>query len=203
MTTPEVWRDRRRPEIVEDFDREVYGRLPRVMPSVRWEVTGLTQEKVGAMAVTVKKLVGHVDNTAYPAITVAIQLTLTTPADAPGPVPVIMEFGFGGFGPRGPGAATKAASKAGAPPAGPTWQQQVLTQGWGYAILVPGSIQADNGAGLTGMWPASPQPTEPGDRPWLSGRRGRGWWRGRAEWRVGRRRGSGWDWARGSAWRQG
>jgi hypothetical protein len=32
---------------------------------------------------------------------------------------------------------------------GPTWQQQVLAKGWGYAILVPTSAQADNGAGLT------------------------------------------------------
>jgi hypothetical protein len=34
-------------------------------------------------------------------------------------------------------------------PAGPTWQQQVLARGWGYAVLSPGSIQADNGGGLT------------------------------------------------------
>jgi len=34
-------------------------------------------------------------------------------------------------------------------PTGPTWQQQVLAKGWGYAILIPTSIQADNGAGLT------------------------------------------------------
>jgi hypothetical protein len=32
---------------------------------------------------------------------------------------------------------------------GPTWQQQVLAKGWGYASLIPTSIQADNGAGLT------------------------------------------------------
>jgi hypothetical protein len=35
------------------------------------------------------------------------------------------------------------------PPTGPTWQQQVLAKGWGYAVIVPNSIQADNGAGLT------------------------------------------------------
>jgi len=35
------------------------------------------------------------------------------------------------------------------PPPGPSWQQQVLAKGWGYAILYPNSIQADNGAGLT------------------------------------------------------
>ena len=31
----------------------------------------------------------------------------------------------------------------------PNWQQQVLAKGWGYAIIVANSIQADNGAGLT------------------------------------------------------
>ena len=35
------------------------------------------------------------------------------------------------------------------PPPGPTWQQQVLARGWGYAEYIPTSVQADNGAGLT------------------------------------------------------
>jgi len=32
---------------------------------------------------------------------------------------------------------------------GPTWQQQILARGWGYAVIVATSIQADNGEGLT------------------------------------------------------
>jgi hypothetical protein len=156
VTSAEMWWNERRPEIVEDFDREIYGRVPKVTPNVNWEVTGTAREKNGDVAVVTKKLVGHVDNSTYPQITVDIQLTLTTPADATGPVPVMMEFGFGGFGPRRPGttkAAPKAATKPAAPPGfgggGPTWQQQLLAKGWGYAIIVPNSIQADNGAGLT------------------------------------------------------
>ena len=157
VATPETWWTRRRPEIVEDFDREIYGRVPKETPKVNWEVTGTTNEKVGDIPVVTKRLVGHVDNSAYPAIKVNIQLTLTTPARATGPVPVMMEFGFGGFGPRpgGPGAAAKkampkAATKgAGFGPFGPPWQPRVLAKGWGYAIIVPNSIQADNGGGLT------------------------------------------------------
>ena len=99
VTTPELWWNKRRPEIVEDFDREVYGRVPRDVPKVTWEVAETKEEKVGDVAVVTKRLVGHVDNTSYPQIKVDIQLTLTTPADAKGPVPVMMEFGFGGFGP--------------------------------------------------------------------------------------------------------
>jgi hypothetical protein len=156
VTSAEMWWNERRPEIVEDFDKEIYGRVPKETPKVNWEVTGTTREKNGEVAVVTKKLAGHVDNSSCPQITVEIQLTLTTPADAPGPVPVMMEFGFGGFGPRRPGTAKgapKAATKPATPPGigggGPTWQQQLLAKGWGYAIIIPNSIQADNGAGLT------------------------------------------------------
>lgn len=137
VTTAEMWWKQRRPEIVEDFDREIYGRMPNMTPAVKWEVTETKNDKVGDVAVITKKLVGHVDNSSYPLVDVKIQLSLTTPADAKGPVPVMMEFGFF-FG-----------GKGFAPKGGPSWQQQVLAKGWGYAILSPNSIQADNGAGLT------------------------------------------------------
>ena len=39
VTTAEQWWTKRRPEIVEDFDREVYGRVPKDVPKVTWEVT--------------------------------------------------------------------------------------------------------------------------------------------------------------------
>jgi hypothetical protein len=164
VTTADRWWKQRRPEIVEDFDREVYGRIPRNVPKVTWEVAETTKEKVDDVAVVTKRLLGHVDNAAYPAINVDIELTLTTPVEAKGPVPVMMEFGFGGFGPRpgGPvgGAGAKKAWDPRQPKAmpnawpggfgsGPSWQQQVLAKGWGYAIIVPNSIQADSGAGLT------------------------------------------------------
>jgi hypothetical protein len=35
------------------------------------------------------------------------------------------------------------------PEAGPSWKQQALARGWGYAELIPTSYQPDNGAGLT------------------------------------------------------
>ncbi len=145
VKTPKIWWNQRRPEIVEDFDREIYGRMPAQLPKVNWELISTTNETNGVIPVITKKLIGHVDNSAYPQIKVDIQLSVTTPASATGPVPVIMEFGFlfpPGFRPPAPPAnATQG-------PAEPGWQQQVLQKGWGYAILVPGSIQADNGAGL-------------------------------------------------------
>jgi hypothetical protein len=145
VTRPGDWWNHRRAEIVDDFDREVYGRVPENVPKVNWEVTSTTNDKNGDVPVIVKKLVGHVDNSSYPAISVDIDLTLTTPAKATGPVPLIMEFGFvfpPGFRLPPPPPGTP-------PPTGPTWQQQLLAKGWGYAILIPTSYQADNGAGLT------------------------------------------------------
>jgi hypothetical protein len=131
--------------------------------------------------------VGHADNSAYPLVDVNIAMTLVLPANAKGPVPVLIMFapsalpapaqpskdelqkindalkdlllnarpdlkpifdkypaynmiaaqnyGFNPFAPR---------------PAGdlPT-AQQLIADGWGYVLIDPASIQADNGAGLT------------------------------------------------------
>jgi (4-O-methyl)-D-glucuronate---lignin esterase len=130
------WWSRRRPQIVEHFDREVYGRLPKHIPRVSWKVTETRNEKSGDEAVVTRKLVGHVDNSAYPLINVDIEMFLTTPADARG-VPVIIEFFPPEWAARIP------------PQPSPSWQEQVIARGWAYAILSPTSIQADNGAGLT------------------------------------------------------
>jgi hypothetical protein len=148
VTTPEMWWNLRRPEIVEFFDREVYGRAPAVTPAVRWEVVSVRDTTLYGVPARAKQLRGRVDNSAYPAIEVEIQALLATPSSAVSEVPVIIQFGGvnfdgpgGGFAPTGGG--------GGAAPAGPPWQQQLLEKGWGFAILAPGSIQADNAAGLT------------------------------------------------------
>jgi hypothetical protein len=142
------WWRLRRPEIVEDFDREVYGRTPKNLPKVSWQLLSEERSVNNNIPVIIKKLAGHVDNSLYPKIKVDIDLTLTVPANATGPVPVIMEFGFvfpPGFRPPAPPRDTSAANNA---PVPLTWQQQVLANGWGFAIILPVSIQADNGAGL-------------------------------------------------------
>ena len=145
VTSAKMWWDKRRPEIVEDFDREIYGRMPKNTPKVKWEVTKTSDEMNGDVPIVTKQLVGHVDNSSYPQITVDIQLSLSTPANATGPVPVIMEFGSERpVAGRGGARRRRPADRP-----GPTWQQQVLAKGWGYATLIPTSIQADNGAGLT------------------------------------------------------
>jgi hypothetical protein len=145
VTMPKTWWSERRPEIVQDFDREIYGRAPRDLPEVRWKVVSTTKGTKGDVAIVTKVLVGHVDNSWYPAIDVNIQLTLTTPAGATSPVPVMMEISLS---PEIAAAMAKRFPNA-RPPSGPPWQEQVLAKGWGYAAYIPTSVQADSGAGLT------------------------------------------------------
>jgi hypothetical protein len=148
VTSARMWWKQRRPQIVKMFDEDIYGRVPVHTPAVHWEVTSTTHERNGDVPVITKHLVGHIDNSSYPQIAVNIQLTLTTPANATGPVPVVMEFDIdpatmAELMKRFPAFREHAASS------GPTWQQQVLAHGWGYASYIPTSVQADNGAGLT------------------------------------------------------
>ncbi len=136
VISPTDW-EKRRVEITEHFDREIYGRLPEKIPGVSWEVVSEKDTMDGNFPVKIKRLKGIADNSSYPGISVEIDLTLGTPANSDKPVPVVLEFGFNwpqGFGRQNTDELT--------------WKQQLLQKGWGYAVLTPWSIQADNGAGL-------------------------------------------------------
>jgi hypothetical protein len=185
VTSADIWWKKRRPEIVEGFEKYVYGRVPHNVPKVTWTVTAVDHEMIGFRPVIAKDLIGQVDNSAYPAISVKIHMTLVTPANAKGPVPVLVMFGRAGFpAPNEPGgeeldrvnAAWKALlvqqdpslketfdqhpawqpvkstpfafpqmNEDGGPPN--TWQ--LIADGWGFAMLDPASVQADDGAGIT------------------------------------------------------
>jgi hypothetical protein len=72
VTAADQW-PKRRAEIVEEFEREVYGRVPRNVPRVKWDVTNTVEGESGGIAIVTKTLVGHVDNSDYPKIKVDIQ----------------------------------------------------------------------------------------------------------------------------------
>jgi (4-O-methyl)-D-glucuronate---lignin esterase len=97
VTTAKMWREKRRPQIVEMYEKYVYGRVPSDVPRVTWTVKALDHEMIGFTPVIAKDLVGHADNSSYPFINVNIHMTLVTPANAKGPVPVLMMFGPAGF----------------------------------------------------------------------------------------------------------
>lgn len=124
-------------EIREDFDREIYGRVPSKVPAVTWTMKSTRQDTIGDIPVITKTLVGHVDNSTFPQVAVDISLTLSIPANSAGSIPVVMELGFvfpSWF--RVP------------EPTGPSWKQQVLAKGWACAVILPTTVQPDHGAGL-------------------------------------------------------
>jgi hypothetical protein len=144
VTSAEMWWKLRRPEIMEYFNREIYGRVPENVPKVTWEITSTTKDTNGNIPVLTKKLRGHVDNSFYPPITVDINLTVTVPANQMGSVPVMMEFGF-----EFPAGFKMTDTMKKFIDSWSNWQKLVLSKGWGYAILIPTSFQEDNGKGLT------------------------------------------------------
>lgn len=185
VATAKMWWDERRPQIVEAFERDVYGRVPKHVPKVTWRVTASAHDRVGGIPVTIQRLVGHVDNASYPRVDVNIAMTLVLPAEVGKPVPVLMMFGPTDFpAPPQPtpaelwriNAALKKALITTDPalrevfekhffyqpiapvPFAPTQRnadgdppstQELIATGWGFALLDPQTVQADNGAGLT------------------------------------------------------
>ena len=52
------WWKKRRPELVEIYDREIYGRMPANVPGVTWSVQESREDVVGGKPVVFRKLVG-------------------------------------------------------------------------------------------------------------------------------------------------
>jgi hypothetical protein len=186
VTTPQIWWDKRRPEIVQLYEDNVYGHIPKNIPKVTWTITATDHEFLGFTRVLARDVIGTVDNSTDPAISVKIHMIVVTPEATAGPVPLLIMFGPAAFpNPHEPSpdelARINAAWKAqliqqdpslkdvfathpawqpvkptpmfqppqlnadGDPPN--TWE--LSAAGWGFALLDPASIQADDGAGLT------------------------------------------------------
>ncbi|HTV01785.1 MAG TPA: hypothetical protein VMF13_14655 [Luteitalea sp.] len=148
VRTAREWAQRRG-ELLELFSREVYGRVPRHAPRVAWREVRRVSTMVAGRPVRAREVVGHVDNAAHPAITVDIRLMLVTPADVTARVPVMIMFRGGGLpGDPPPPVPANFRPPASRPGDDPPSTEQLIAAGWGYALLNPSSVQADNGAGL-------------------------------------------------------
>ena len=107
VTTPEMWWNQRRPEIVEDFEREVLGRVPSERAEGDVDGHGHADGTAGTCATVGEAARRARGQRLLPGHQSRHPNDAGTPADAKGPVPVMMMFGgFGGFpGRRRPGAA--------------------------------------------------------------------------------------------------
>jgi hypothetical protein len=115
VTTADMWWKQRRPEIVELFEREVLGRVPRNVPKVTWSVGDAAVGMIGKHKVIGRQLTGHVDNTSYPSISVDIQMSLVMPGVS-APIPVMMMIGSGTL-PQSLGGPAPARGRGAPPPA--------------------------------------------------------------------------------------
>src|ERR1700722_13915644 len=86
----QTWYTKRRPEILELYNREIYGAVPANAPHVTWEGASTDPNGVNGTAIT-KHLVGHVgDKPDGPKLNV----TLDIPDGVTGPVPVVLCINF-------------------------------------------------------------------------------------------------------------
>ena len=95
VTTAAQWYRQRRPQIIEDFEREVLGRVPADTPAVSFSVKASENERVGAVPVSATLLSGHLDNTRFPAISVDFPVMLIKPLTHSGPMPLLIMFALG------------------------------------------------------------------------------------------------------------
>jgi hypothetical protein len=138
IATAREWTRIRRPELVRLFDSEVYGRVPATAPAIHWDLVSEEPREVGGIAAITRHYLGGAARAELDAPRLAIDLSVTLPANVRGRVPVILDLGF-----------PENFHFPGAPPApGPDWRARILARGWGYAILVPTTVQPDDGAGL-------------------------------------------------------
>lgn len=130
ITDATQWWTQRRPEIMKDVKEQFWGVIPAdsVLPTVSFSAV-TTTGGTGSGAYIQKAITGTIDITRYPQVRNRPQLTATLrlPANATGPVPVIIVFG---------GNIT-------------TYWNYVASSGWGICIYNNTQLQPDNGAGLT------------------------------------------------------
>lgn len=77
--TAKVWWGQRRPQLVHLLEDSMYGQVPANTPGVTWTVLSTTTASENGISAITRKLRGHVDNSADPAIAVDIQVELTLP----------------------------------------------------------------------------------------------------------------------------
>lgn len=134
-----AWNYHRKPEIVEDFEREIYGRIPDNIPPISWKIISTENKMMAGFPVEIQKLVGTVDNKRFPSISVQMEVTIGFRKDIKKAMPAIMELAW--VFPPG-------MNRPPAPANEIPWTEQVIAKGWAFIQLNPTTVQADHGAGL-------------------------------------------------------
>ncbi len=149
VTDADTWFNFRRPEIVNYYATQIYGRVPDTAPKVTWEVASTDPQAMNGTAIR-KQLVGHFGGPDGPTMKIAMFL----PAHAAGPVPVVLSISFGAapanpsptpsltdVDPTKPPPPSATAARGVTPPEPIA---DLLARGYGYAIVHYTDIEGDS-----------------------------------------------------------
>ncbi|MEO2016684.1 MAG: acetylxylan esterase [Fuerstiella sp.] len=92
VTSAELWRSKRRPEVLALFQEHVFGHQPDAVPRLRTRERSCKQDALGGKAVRREITVFFSDDDNGP----SMDMMVYTPADAATPVPCFMGFNFHG-----------------------------------------------------------------------------------------------------------
>ncbi|UFH54632.1 S9 family peptidase [Spirosoma sp. KNUC1025] len=128
VTNATTWWKQRRPEILNDYLTQIYGKTPANTPTVTFAPTGTDSTVLDGKA-SRKSIIGTIDNSRYPAAKPSVPVTYYRPVSATGPVP-LMVIVWGSF------------------PQPMASIEKLIDAGWAVATVNTGAIQLDSGAGL-------------------------------------------------------
>lgn len=132
VRTAADWWNKRRPEVYHDVQEQLYGFLPPAdqMPGVTWSSKSTIGGNLHSPWIE-QEITGTIDISSYPQVRDAPKILgrLRVPANATGPVPIIIVFGGRGFD--------------------NTYDQFIAPQGWGLVSFDLNALQPDNGQYLT------------------------------------------------------
>jgi hypothetical protein len=183
VTTAEMWTKRRRPEIVELFETQVYGRMMPPLQATAFEVYSVDRTALGGAAVRKQVTALFTGRSDGPKMDLLIYL----PAAARGPVPLFVGLNFQGNhaihpdpGIRlsqswmrpGKGVVNNRATEESRGAAASRWPvEKILARGYGLATIYYGDIDPDYDDGFqNGIHPLfyKPGQTKPAPEEWGS-----------------------------------
>jgi hypothetical protein len=130
------WRKQRRPEILKLYETEVYGRVPAQAPRIKFREAGTDLGALSNSAIR-KDIVGSIGGAgAGP----KLNLVLYLPANATGPVPVLLHMLFG----NPPVGGSPDSSTNGSRPGEVGPLADILARGYGYAMFRYTEVEGDS-----------------------------------------------------------
>ena len=159
-----TWFSQRRPELLQLYETEIYGRVPARAPHVTFAVVETDPKAMDGLAVRKLVAVRFGEKPAGPTVHLHIYL----PAKATGPVPLLLHLVFSDNPPLpGVAPAPGPGGRPASPEAGPI--ADILARGYGYATFRYTEVQPDSAntyqSGIIGL-ALAPEQAKPAADEW-------------------------------------